>query len=252
MRKAPGPASFDEIYTLDLAGNVRKNPKLSGTTHNVFGIQVGVSINIFVRKSVLAENRKCKIHHATTNEFWTRGRKELYLAQVENRDGVEWTILVPDSAGNWLTDGLRPEFTGFRSITDVFSKQSRGVATSRDAWAYNSRVNDLAANIEPECDFYNKELYRFMRAGSPNEMDSFVDYDDGQISWSRDLKQDLQRGRKGEFSASKIRSSLYRPYTSAFLFLIVYSTKRFMSFHRSFRIRSPKRKSLDLSDRPRL
>jgi predicted helicase len=41
---------FDAIYVLDLGGNVRKNPKLSGTTHNVFGIQVGVSINIFVRK----------------------------------------------------------------------------------------------------------------------------------------------------------------------------------------------------------
>ncbi len=41
---------FDKIYILDLGGNVRKNPKLSGTTHNVFGIQVGVSINIFVKK----------------------------------------------------------------------------------------------------------------------------------------------------------------------------------------------------------
>jgi len=43
---------FDQIYVLDLGGNVRKNPKLSGTTHNVFGIQVGVSINLFVRKRV--------------------------------------------------------------------------------------------------------------------------------------------------------------------------------------------------------
>ncbi len=41
---------FDKIYILDLGGNVRKNPKLSGTTHNVFGIQVGVSINIFIKK----------------------------------------------------------------------------------------------------------------------------------------------------------------------------------------------------------
>ena len=41
---------FDQIYVLDLGGNVRKNPKLSGTTHNVFGIQVGVSITILVRK----------------------------------------------------------------------------------------------------------------------------------------------------------------------------------------------------------
>jgi predicted helicase len=41
---------FGEIYVLDLGGNVCKNPKLSGTTYNVFGIQLGVSINIFVRK----------------------------------------------------------------------------------------------------------------------------------------------------------------------------------------------------------
>jgi predicted helicase len=41
---------FDQIYVFDLGGNVRKNPKLSGTTHNVFGIQVGVSVNIFVKK----------------------------------------------------------------------------------------------------------------------------------------------------------------------------------------------------------
>ncbi len=41
---------FDSVYVLDLGGDVRSNPKLSGTTHNVFGIQVGVSVNIFVRK----------------------------------------------------------------------------------------------------------------------------------------------------------------------------------------------------------
>ena len=40
---------FDQIYVFDLGGNVRKNPKLSGTTHNVFGIQVGVSVNILVK-----------------------------------------------------------------------------------------------------------------------------------------------------------------------------------------------------------
>ena len=40
---------FDEVYHLDLHGNVRKNPKLSGTTHNVFGIQVGVGITLAIR-----------------------------------------------------------------------------------------------------------------------------------------------------------------------------------------------------------
>jgi hypothetical protein len=47
---------FTQIYHLDLHGNVRKNPKLSGTTHNVFGIQVGVGITIAVRKTQNAAN----------------------------------------------------------------------------------------------------------------------------------------------------------------------------------------------------
>jgi predicted helicase len=41
---------FAAIYVFDRGGNVRKNPKLSGTTHNVFGIQVGVNIGFFVRR----------------------------------------------------------------------------------------------------------------------------------------------------------------------------------------------------------
>src|SRR5208282_1547027 len=52
---------FDEIYILDLGGNVRKNPKLSGTTHNVFGIRVGVSINVLVRKQTPIEERSCRV-----------------------------------------------------------------------------------------------------------------------------------------------------------------------------------------------
>ena len=39
----------NKVFILDLGGDVRENPKLSGTKHNVFGIQVGVSINLFVR-----------------------------------------------------------------------------------------------------------------------------------------------------------------------------------------------------------
>ena len=36
-----------EIWVVDLGGDVRANPKLSGTKHNVFGIQTGVAIAIW-------------------------------------------------------------------------------------------------------------------------------------------------------------------------------------------------------------
>ena len=63
---------FDAIYILDLGGNVRKNPKLSGTTHNVFGIQVGVSINFFVKRCDNA-NSQAEIFYARLDEFWRKG-----------------------------------------------------------------------------------------------------------------------------------------------------------------------------------
>ena len=42
---------FTSLYHLDLHGDVRRNPKLSGSTHNVFGIQVGVGITLAIRSS---------------------------------------------------------------------------------------------------------------------------------------------------------------------------------------------------------
>lgn len=42
--------AFPYIYIVDLGGDVRANPKLSGTKHNVFGIQTGVAIMFLVKK----------------------------------------------------------------------------------------------------------------------------------------------------------------------------------------------------------
>lgn len=41
---------FAECWIMDLGGDVRANPKISGTKHNVFGIQTGVAIAFVVRK----------------------------------------------------------------------------------------------------------------------------------------------------------------------------------------------------------
>jgi predicted helicase len=41
---------FQGIWVVDLGGDVRINPKLSGTKHNVFGIQTGVAIGFLVKR----------------------------------------------------------------------------------------------------------------------------------------------------------------------------------------------------------
>ena len=40
---------FDYIYIVDTKSDVRANPKIAGTTHNVFGIQTGVAVMFLVK-----------------------------------------------------------------------------------------------------------------------------------------------------------------------------------------------------------
>lgn len=212
-------SDFDEIYILDLGGNVRKNPKLSGTTHNVFGIQVGVSVNLFVRRNVPKEQRVCKISYTKVQKDWTRWQKYVWLDEIGTSSNVKWAAVQPDKARQWLTEGLREDFDELASLGALFDQHSRGVATSRDAWAYNFNPSPLATNIKKTIGFFNGELARWKeRDDRDMGIDKFVQYDDGAINWSRDLKQDIVRERRAEFSRSKIRKCLYRPFTQLSMF----------------------------------
>ncbi|HZW91422.1 MAG TPA: type ISP restriction/modification enzyme [Candidatus Eremiobacteraceae bacterium] len=100
----------------------------------------------------------------------------------------------------------------------AFALYSLGVNTNRDAWAYNFRRDDLKRNVSASMKFYNEEVGRYIHSGKPPDLDNFVGYDETRISWSRDLKQDLKRGRKAEFSEGKIRRSMYRPFCQQYFF----------------------------------
>ena len=105
---------FNAIYILNLGGNVRQNPKLSGTTHNVFGIQVGVSINLFIKKDAKGSYPKpVEIFHTQVDEFWRKDEKYNYLDSNQHYQNIDWQQIVPDSRYTWLTEGLHAEFDTF-------------------------------------------------------------------------------------------------------------------------------------------
>ena len=222
---------FDAIYILDLSGNVRKNPKLSGTTHNVFGIQVGVSINFFIKRRDNA-NSQAEIFYARVDEFWRKEDKYRYLDSKQHCRNIEWKPVKPDRRYTWLTEGLHSEFETFipmgtqkakraRDDTEdvVFRHYGRGVATSRDAWAYNFNRNALAENMSRMIDTYNEQVFKWGHRGNRDaNVDDFVISDDVKISWSESLKRNLQRGKTTDFSQEKVRTSLYRPFTKSNLY----------------------------------
>ena len=223
---------FDAIYILDLSGNVRKNPKLSGTTHNVFGIQVGVSINFFIKRRGNA-NSQAEIFYARVDEFWRKEDKYRHLDSKEHYRNIEWKSITPGQRYTWLTEGLHAEFETFipmgtkeakaakgEAVDVIFKSYSLGVSTNRDAWVYNFNRNILADNMNRLIGTYNAEVDRWKRRENRDaSVDDFVVSDDAKIKWSRDLKLDLKRGRIAEYAEDKVRNSLYRPFTKSNLFL---------------------------------
>jgi predicted helicase len=228
MRKHLGE-DFSKIYVLDLGGNVRKNPKLSGTTHNVFGIQVGVSINLLAKRK---DSKNTDIFYARVGEGWLQSAKYAYLDEKQHVAQVEWQIIAPDKKHTWLTEGLHSEFDEFLPLGTkeakgaktevegvVFKTYGRGVATSRDVWAYNFNQDVLAENMQRTIDTYNEQVEKWAKKDNQQvKVDDFVLYDDTQISWGEGLKINLKRGKTAEFDTQKIRQSLYRPFTKSNLF----------------------------------
>jgi len=216
---------FTDIYHVDLHGNVRKNPKLSGTAHNVFGIQVGVGISVAVRQ---VERGAHRLHYFRVPENWRKEEKLAWLSARKSVAGIDWQSQPP---GRWL-ETVASDFRGFiplatkvgrlaKSEPDtIFKTYSPGVSTARDDVAYAYDRATLADRVRRFVGNYNAEVDRYNRSGggaTDQALDQFLDY--SNVKWSRDLKKDLIRGKDAQFGDSHIRTALYRPFATRFLYL---------------------------------
>ena len=221
--------NFDAIYIFDLGGNARKGLKASDT--NVFGIRVGVSINLLV-KTKQDQNKTSRIFYYRTDDLWNKKQKFDFLNEHQHIGNIVWQTIEPDARHTWLTEGLHAEFDTFIPIgtkeakasknvasSVIFKIYSSGVKTNRDAWSYNFNQNVLTANIQGMSRTYNTEADRWKRADNKAaNIDDFVVYDDTKIAWSRDLKVKLKRGTTAEYRKYKTRTALYRPFTKSNLY----------------------------------
>jgi predicted helicase len=219
---------FDAIYVLDLGGNVRKNPKLSGTTHNVFGIQVGVSINLLIKRKDL-QPKQARIYYARVDEFWRKEEKYDFLDDKEHIGNVDWAEKRPDLKYNWLTEGMSADFESFLPLgtketkgpkkgdaQSIFKTFSLGVSTNRDRMVYDFNRQTLESRIERLSNDYNAEVSRYIQRRSPQDVDGFVNYEG--IKWSRNLKRHFKNGDELVFDRSSVRLGLYRPFTKQYLY----------------------------------
>ena len=215
---------FSDLYFLDLGSDVRRNPKISGTSHNVFGIQTGVAIGFFVREK--AKLGYCGVHYARREDVEVAVDKLAFL-QDAKLDGIAFENISPDGKHNWLNQSktdfntlvpladhgnVRPKTTD--SSQAMFSLYSNGVKTQRDEWVFDYDVNDLSSKIEFFADIYENK--RSVLAGN-----QFDDSELGpDIKWDYDLRRHLFRNVPVRFSQIHVVPSLYRPFVNKYLYFL--------------------------------
>ncbi len=211
-------SEYTRIYHVDLHGNVRRNPKLSGTTHNVFGIQVGVGVTVAVRKA--AQKRRQVVYHRVP-EAWRKEGKLAWLGEMKTISEVKWTRLSADRQYNWIAPGHAKEVKGFIAIGNkddatVFRRYSTGAKSNRDEIVYGFDQAALCVRVEAFAEQYNCEVDRYIRRHKHENIDDFIEYKN--VKWSSTLKCHLQRGDYAKYEPTRIKTCLYRPYTKQHLY----------------------------------
>jgi len=222
--RAVAAKEFSEIRILDLGGDVRANPKLSGTTHNVFGIQTGVAISFMVRK---ARQKGCRIYYSRRPEMEKADEKLTFLSHAKLSE-IKFDEIHPDTKHNWinLTDNdfdtllpLASKETKLSTDTEkqraIFKLFSLGVVTNRDEWVYDDNENDLEKKVKFLIDVYNSDVKRLSK---DKDAESVASRLDTSIKWTRAVKNDLRKGVKYKYNSSLVIESLYRPYRKNYLY----------------------------------
>ncbi len=231
------------IYILDLGGNARKGLKVSDA--NVFGIRVGVSINLFVKK----KNPKSEspyIFYYRTDDLWDKKQKFGFLSEHQHIGGIVWKQIQPDARQTWLTEGLHPEFDTFIPMGSkdlkkstgkgetIFSLYSLGIATNRDNLAYAFDREFLQERVRIFIEIYNTAVDRKKRHNPKDPVENFIDTDDPRIKWTHRVKQSLEKLELSSCENTHFRAALYRPFCQQYLYFDHFWNERRYQQHQIF------------------
>ncbi len=150
---------YDELYILNLHGNVRKKEKTpqGADDENVFNIMQGVSINLFVKK---AQTTKQKIHYYDV--YGERAEKYAFLAQ-NDLNSIEWLeltsrkpfyLLLP------LETRLLDEYEQGFSVQKMFQVGGTGICSKKDHVVFHKTKESLLELLKDFSTLEPSELHR--------------------------------------------------------------------------------------------
>ncbi|MGD9614078.1 MAG: type ISP restriction/modification enzyme [Alphaproteobacteria bacterium] len=207
-------SDFNDIWIMDLGGDVRADPRISGTRHNVFGIQTGVAISFMVKR---ARGHGCRIRYARRPQLETAEEKLAFLSHSSlAREAFE--ELAPDKRHDWI-DQPSADVESFLPIADnatrsvkvaaqeraIFRLYSLGISTNRDEWLYDLDKHHLRTKVNFLIDQYD-QIHQSVKEFST------------EIKWSETLKRRKNAGQAEAFCSKLTRQAAYRPFHAVWLY----------------------------------
>ncbi|MGB9720333.1 MAG: type ISP restriction/modification enzyme, partial [bacterium] len=140
--------TFNEIYILDLHGNTLKRERApdGSKDENVFDIQQGVAIALFVKKKRISGGT-----HVYHSEIWGLCEKKYKWLLKNHINTTKWKKLNPMSPYYFFIprkEKGKRIYEKYWQITDIFPVNSVGIVTARDKFAIDFDKNILERRIE--------------------------------------------------------------------------------------------------------
>ena len=216
-------AEFHAVYCYNLRGDQRtagEQSRQEGGKIFGSGSRAGVAILVLVKKP--GSSTGAKIYYRDIGDYLTREQK-LDILDKSSLATTEWQVITPNEHGDWIKQRSE-DYQTLQPVASMFSVQTQGLVTRRDAWCYNSSASKLQANVRDTVSFYNAQLKAFhgtdptdalvdeKRVDEKRSAKDFVEDDPGQFHWNVESFRDLSNRVQYEITGTGFRVGSYRPF----------------------------------------
>lgn len=219
---------FTSIYVFNLRGNQRTSGELSRKEGGkIFGSgsRTPISITLLV-KNPDVKTEKATIYYHDIGDYLSQSEKLKIVREFGSisNEKLEWKVLQPNEHGDWISQ-RNESFKSFiqigskerksTSFESFFNEFSNGIKTQRDAWTYGSSMKKVMSSMSKMIDFYNLQIEKIELEKSKNSnfsISQIINADETKISWTVNLKRDVENGKRHSLKNNCLRICMYRPF----------------------------------------
>jgi len=225
---------FTSIYVFNLRGNARTSGELrQKEAGNVFGggSRTPIAITLLV-KNPSDQSGNVRISYKDIGDYLSREEKLSILKKLGSISNPELQLqhVTPNEHGDWLSQRndvfdsfipLAPTKNFDPKTKSIFNINGPGVATGRDYWVLGFSKEFLLSKMRNMIDFYNQQvnqLSKFLSTQKDSKFDDLIDTNPLKISWTVNLKKDVEKLRVHNLDSNRIAVCFYRPFCNMYLY----------------------------------